>query len=88
MKFGVPKEVAAGETRVAMTPDSARMIQKLGYQCLIEAGAGEAAGFLDADYEAADVQVIATVEDLWKESDIIAKVRIPNATELKRLTSD
>jgi NAD(P) transhydrogenase subunit alpha len=88
MKFGVPKEVAAGETRVAMTPDSARLIQKLGYECCVESGAGEAAGFTDADYEAANVRVVLTADDLWKESDIIAKVRIPTAVELKRLTAD
>lgn len=45
MKIGTPKEIAAGENRVAMTPDSARALQKLGYDCAIEAGAGKRAGF-------------------------------------------
>ncbi len=47
MKIGSPKEVFAGEARVAMTPDSAVQLQKLGYDCLIEAGAGVLAGFTD-----------------------------------------
>ncbi|MCB1328264.1 MAG: NAD(P)(+) transhydrogenase (Re/Si-specific) subunit alpha, partial [Maritimibacter sp.] len=88
MKIGVPKEVSAGENRVAMTPESAGALQKLGYECLIEKGAGAAAGFSDAAYEAAGVTVVGTAAALWKEADIIAKVRIPTETELKRLTKD
>ncbi|MBV7409416.1 Re/Si-specific NAD(P)(+) transhydrogenase subunit alpha [Maritimibacter sp. DP1N21-5] len=88
MKIGVPKEVLAGENRVAMTPESAGMLQKLGYDCLIETKAGEAAGFADALYEAAGVTVVKTTAALWKEADIIAKVRIPTEAELKRLTAD
>jgi len=88
VKIGVPKEVIAGENRVAMTPESAAALQKLGYDCLIEKGAGAAAGFSDARYEAAGVEVIATAAALWKEADVIAKVRIPTETELKRLTKD
>jgi NAD(P) transhydrogenase subunit alpha len=88
VKIGAPKEIEAGENRVAMTPDSAVQLQKLGYDCLIEAGAGEKAGFADADYEAAGVSVFKTAAALWKDADIIAKVRIPNETELKRLTAD
>jgi len=88
MKLGVPKEEAAGESRVALTPDSARMIQKLGYECFVESGAGVAAGFSDLAYEAAGVTVVKTAAGLWKESDIIAKVRVPTGAELKRLTAD
>ena len=88
MKIGTPKEVFEGENRVAMTPDSATQLQKLGYDCAIESGAGAGAGFSDAAYEAAGVEVIKTAAGLWKEVDIVAKVRQPDATELKRLTSD
>ena len=88
MKIGTPRETFEGEARVAMTPDSAKQLQKLGYECAIEKGAGAAAGFSDADYEAAGVQVIKTPAALWKEVDIVAKVRQPDATELKRLTKD
>ncbi|MEJ2018646.1 MAG: Re/Si-specific NAD(P)(+) transhydrogenase subunit alpha [Maritimibacter sp.] len=85
MKIGVPKETISGENRVAMTPESAGYLQKLGYDCLIQSKAGEAAGFSDADYEAAGVTVIKTAASLWKEADIIAKVRQPSEAELKRL---
>lgn len=86
VKIGVPKETIAGENRVAMTPESAGFLQKLGYDCLIQAGAGEAAGFSDAAYEAAGVTIVKTAASLWKEADIVAKVRQPSETELKRLT--
>ncbi len=86
MKIGTPKERLDGENRVAMTPDSAVQLQKLGYECLIEKGAGAAAGFSDAAYEAAGVEVVKTAAALWKAADIVAKVRQPTDVELKRLT--
>ena len=85
MKIGAPKEIEPGEARVAMTPDSALQLQKLGYDCVIETGAGEAAGFTDAAYQAAGVEVVKTAAALWKAADIVAKVRPPTATEAKRL---
>ncbi len=71
-----------------MTPDSALQLQKLGYDCLIETGAGSRAGFADADYEAAGVTVVESAEALFAQADIIAKVRIPTAAEIDRLTAD
>jgi NAD(P) transhydrogenase subunit alpha len=88
LKIGTPKEIFAGENRVAMTPDSALQLQKLGYDCIIETGAGANAGFSDATYEAAGVTVVKTAAALWKEADIIAKVRQPETAELKRLSAD
>ena len=88
VKIGVPKEVINGENRVAMTPESAQMLQKLGYDCVIETKAGAAAGFSDAAYKEAGVEIVKTAAALWKAADIIAKVREPNAAELKRLSAD
>ncbi len=85
MKIGAPKELEAGEARVAMTPDSATQLQKLGYDCLIETGAGAAAGFTDAAYKAAGVEVVKTAAALWKAADIVAKVRPPTTAETKKL---
>ena len=86
MTIGTPKEISDGESRVAMTPDSALALQKLGHECLVEAGAGLAAGFSDQAYKDAGVEVVKTAAALWKAADIVAKVRPPNATEAKRLT--
>ena len=85
MKIGTPTEVMAGEARVAMTPDSALQLQKLGYECVIEAGAGAKAGFSDAAYKDAGVSVVKTAAALWKAADIVAKVRPPSDAEVKRL---
>ena len=85
MKIGTPKELFEGEARVAMTPDSAKQLQKLGHECLIETGAGALAGFADADYTAAGVEVVKNASALWKTADVVAKVRAPNAAEMKKL---
>ncbi len=87
MKIGTPKEKSDGEARVAMTPDSVLALKKLGHECLIEAGAGVAAGFSDKAYKAAGAEIIKTPAALWKAADIVAKVRPPNSTEAKRLTN-
>ena len=84
VKIGTPKEVMKGEARVAMTPDSARQLQKLGYDCIIESGAGDAAGYNDATYKEAGVEVVKTAAALWKAADVVAKVRPPTDAELKK----
>jgi NAD(P) transhydrogenase subunit alpha len=88
VKIGTPKEVFEGEARVAMTPDSARQLQKLGHECFVERGAGERAGFLDTAYEEAGVTVLDSAAALWDTADIIAKVRPPSDEEAGRLTAD
>ncbi|MDM9620484.1 Re/Si-specific NAD(P)(+) transhydrogenase subunit alpha [Rhizobium sp. S96] len=85
MRIGSPREIALAEARVAMTPDSAQQLQKLGYQCLLEAGAGKAAGFTDDAYRAVGVVVVETAGELYETVDIVAKVRPPEAAELKAL---
>jgi len=85
VKIGAPKEIFEGEARVAMTPDSAAQLQKLGYHCLIETGAGEKAGFNDEAYEKAGVEVVHSAAALWQASDIVAKVREPSEAEADHL---
>ena len=88
MKIGTPKELFDGENRVAMTPASALELQKLGHDCVIETKAGDASGFSDKSYEDAGVEVVKTAAALWKAADVIAKVRVPDADEMKRLRAD
>ncbi len=85
MKIGALTEVFPGENRVAMTPDSALQLVKLGHACCIEAGAGAKAGFSDALYTAAGVEVLASAKDVIAVADVIVKVRGPEATELAQL---
>nr|WP_210263675.1 Re/Si-specific NAD(P)(+) transhydrogenase subunit alpha [Rhizobium sp. SEMIA 4085] len=85
--IGSPRERLEGEARVAMTPDSARQLQKLGYRCAIETGAGKRAGFSDDAYRAAGVTVVDSAEMLFASADVIAKVRPPEPSEVARLSS-
>ncbi|NPD15942.1 Re/Si-specific NAD(P)(+) transhydrogenase subunit alpha [Xinfangfangia sp. D13-10-4-6] len=85
MKIGAIKETFAGENRVAMTPDSALQLQKLGHSCLIEAGAGANAGYTDAAYTAAGVTVLASAKEVADAADVVVKVRGPEPAELDLL---
>ncbi|MBB3935697.1 Re/Si-specific NAD(P)(+) transhydrogenase subunit alpha [Aureimonas phyllosphaerae] len=87
MKFGVPKERFAGERRVALTPESVGRLQKLGYECLVETGAGDAARFSDEAYAAAGARVVHDAASLWAEADIVAKVRPPEDAEVELVRS-
>ncbi|NIL93894.1 MAG: Re/Si-specific NAD(P)(+) transhydrogenase subunit alpha [Woeseiaceae bacterium] len=88
MKIGVPREIHAGEQRVATTPDVAAQLMDLGYSVAIETGAGAAAKFSDSAYEAAGCEVLGSADDVWDQADIILKVRAPEQGEETRLRSD
>ncbi|PVE22966.1 Re/Si-specific NAD(P)(+) transhydrogenase subunit alpha [Microvirga sp. KLBC 81] len=85
MKIGAPKEIFEGEARVAMTPESALQLQKNGHECFVESGAGLAAGFSDAAYEAAGVTLINSAAELFDTVDVVTKVRPPTEDEVSRL---
>ncbi|WP_062804637.1 Re/Si-specific NAD(P)(+) transhydrogenase subunit alpha, partial [Cupriavidus necator] len=76
MTIGVPREVHPGERRVAATPDSVRELLKLGYQVVVETGAGQEASFSDADYSAAGAAIVDAAS-LWASVDVVIKVRPP-----------
>ncbi|NHB76867.1 Re/Si-specific NAD(P)(+) transhydrogenase subunit alpha [Rhodobacter calidifons] len=85
MKIGALTEVFPGENRVAMTPDSATQLAKLGHTACIQAGAGAKAGFSDAAYAAAGVEVLPDAASVIAAADVIVKVRGPDAQELAAL---
>lgn len=85
MRIGSLKEQHVFEKRVAMTPESALQLKKLGYDCLIETGAGKAAGFSDDAYRASGVVIVDTAEALISQCDILGKVRPPEVYELEQL---
>ncbi len=82
VKIGALSEVFPGENRVAMTPDSALQLAKLGHTACIEAGAGAKAGFSDAAYAAAGVEVLKDAKAVIAAADVIVKVRGPEQAEL------
>jgi NAD(P) transhydrogenase subunit alpha len=85
VKIGALTEVFPGENRVAMTPDSAVQLAKLGHTACIQAGAGARAGFADAAYAAAGVEVLADASAVIAAADVIVKVRGPEPAELDAL---
>ena len=86
MKVGITKEIYPGECRVAATPETARrLIEKLGFEVLVETGAGEAASFDDERYREAGCTVLPEAGDIWHGSDIVLKVRSPEPKEVEQM---
>jgi len=88
MKIGVPREIHAGEQRVATTPDVASQLIKLGYSVAVEKDAGAAANFSNKAYEEAGCEVLASADAVWEQSDIIFKVRAPEGGEEGKLRAN
>jgi len=77
MQVGIPKEIASGEKRVAISPDGVTKLKKLGYDVLVESGAGAGANFDDSTYEAKGAQIAPQASDVWSQADVILKVSVP-----------
>src|SRR5678810_638028 len=80
--IGVPREIAAGEKRVATVPEVVEKLIKLGFRVAVEQGAGDAANFPDDAYRAAGAEIIP---DVWAKADIVFKVRAPDRDEVARM---
>ncbi|MFQ5981908.1 MAG: Re/Si-specific NAD(P)(+) transhydrogenase subunit alpha [Woeseiaceae bacterium] len=85
MRIGVPRETHAGERRVATTPEVAAQLIKMGFSVAVEDDAGAAASYSNAAYEGAGCEIVASRRDLWSQSDLILKVRAPEADETEWL---
>jgi len=81
--IGVPREVLSGETRVAATPTTVGQLIKLGYDVIIESGAGMAASLTDQAYAAAGAS-LGTAAQVWA-ADIVFKVNAPTDEEIAAL---
>jgi H+-translocating NAD(P) transhydrogenase subunit alpha len=78
MKLAVPKEIRPGERRAAATPETTARLIKLGFEVLIESGAGAGASFSDEDYQAAGARIVSDPKQLWQEAEIVLKVQPPD----------
>lgn len=83
MRIGVPKELLAGETRIAASPSSVTQIRKLGFDVSVESSAGEKANFPDSEFKAVGASIVSR-ENVWK-SELILKFNAPSDEEIKRL---
>lgn len=81
-RIGVPREIFPGEKRVATVPEVVEKLAKLGFQVVVESGAGDAANFSDDAYRASGAEVVNGAAALWAASDIVFKVRAPSADEV------
>ncbi|WP_304176381.1 Re/Si-specific NAD(P)(+) transhydrogenase subunit alpha [Phenylobacterium aquaticum] len=85
--IAVTKESRAGETRVAATPETVKKLIAAGFAVTVEAGAGLAASYQDADYEAAGASLAKTAKAAVEKADILFKVRAPADAEIAALKS-
>ena len=76
-KLFVPKECAAGETRVAVTPDSVKRLLKAGFAVEVESGAGDTANIADSAYEAAGATIAKDAKAAWGSADVVTKINPP-----------
>ncbi|HWL38792.1 MAG TPA: alanine dehydrogenase, partial [Gemmatimonadaceae bacterium] len=85
MKIGVPKEIKTNENRIALVPAGAEALVAAGHDVMIEKGAGEGSGFTDAAYTGVGATVGPDADAVWREAEMIMKVKEPIAKEWPRM---
>ena len=83
MKVGIPKEIKNNENRVGMTPAGVSELVKHGHEVSVQHTAGEGSGFADADYVKAGARILPDMESVYRECDMIVKVKEPVEPEYK-----
>ncbi len=87
MIIGVPKEIFPDERRVALVPRGVEALKKMGFEILVESGAGINADYGNPKYEEVGAEIVTNTRELWSRSDIIVKVREPQSNEVALLKS-
>ena len=77
MKIGIPKEIKNNENRVGMTPAGVAELIGRGHVVYVQKTAGVGSGFSDAEYESVGAQMLPTIADVYREADMIVKVKEP-----------
>jgi alanine dehydrogenase len=85
MLIGVPKEIKTNENRVALVPAGAESLVANGHKVLVEKSAGEGSGFADDLYVKAGAAIAPDADSVWKQADMIMKVKEPIEVEWKRM---
>ena len=83
MKVGIPKEIKNNENRVGMTPSGVAELVKHGHSVVVQHTAGEGSGFSDDEYKRAGASILANIEDVYAEAEMIVKVKEPIEPEYK-----
>jgi len=77
LKIAVPKEIAPGETRVALTPATVKQVIRDGHEVLIQAGAGAGASIPDGAFTSAGARIVNGADQLYESADVVFKVQTP-----------
>ena len=85
MIVGVPREVKDNEFRVALTPEGARELTDAGHTVLLEEGAAEGSALPGERYERAGAKFLSNTDEVWREADLVLKVKEPVAEEFDRM---
>ena len=85
MIIGIPKEIKNHEYRVGMIPSSVQELTARNHQVVVETNAGVGIGYSDADYEAVGATIAGSAQAVFEQSEMIVKVKEPQAEERKRL---
>jgi alanine dehydrogenase len=88
MRVGTPTETKTAERRVGLTPASVRELAAHGHEVLVQRGAGAGIGATDDQYESSGARMVDTAEQLFAESELIVKVKEPQAPERAMLRAD
>jgi alanine dehydrogenase len=88
MIIGVPKEIKTNENRVALVPAGAHALASAGHKVVVETGAGEGSGFPDSAYTEAGATILPDADAVWKQADMIMKVKEPIAVDWPRKRKD
>ena len=85
MKIGVPKEIKSQENRIGLTPESVKILTSNGHEVLVENNAGFEAGFDNDHYKSAGAKIMDKAEDIFKDAEIVVKVKEPLLSEVKMI---
>ena len=85
MIIGVPKEIKLQEHRIGLTPDSVKVLHQKGHKILVETNGGLEAGFTDQDYKKSGAIIYKYAEEIFKDAEIIVKVKEPQMNEVKMI---
>ena len=85
MIIGVPKEIKLQEHRIGLTPESVKILHDKGHKVLVETNGGLEAGFTDQDYKKSGALIYDNAEAIFKDAEIIVKVKEPQMNEVKMI---
>ncbi len=85
MRIGVPKEIKSQEHRIGLTPESVKLLHKKGHEIFVESNGGFEAGFTNDDYKNAGAKIEKKASEIFKNSELIVKVKEPQKSEIEMI---